>query len=179
MKPVLLVLFGSVFMVLLIACANVASILMARATKRRTEMSVRVTLGADPWRLIRQLMTESALLAGAGGLLGLFLATFGVRTLVAMAPPAAARLHDVEVDGVVLLFSAGVACARGNARGSRARPFGRSGLGRRGPSRRARETSGLSRPRGLLVMAEVATAMTMVVGASLFVRSSSACSRSI
>lgn len=170
-KPLLLVLFGSVFMVLLIACANVASLLLARATKRRAEMSVRVTLGADPWRLIRQLMTESALLSGAGCLLGLFLATFGVRALVALAPPAAPRLHDVEVDGVVLLFTvaiaalaallAGLAPGLSVARGSVA-----AGL-REG----ARETSGLSRPRGLLVVAEVAAAMTLVVGAGLFVRS--------
>ena len=170
-KPVLLVLLGSVFMVLLIACANVASILMARATKRRAEMSVRVSLGADPWRLIRQLMTESALLAGAGGLLGLFLATFGVKTLIAMAPPAAPRLHDVEIDGVVLLFTAGIAAFSAMLAGlapglSVARGSVAAGL-REG----ARETSGFSRPRGLLVMAEVAAAMTLVVGAGLFVRS--------
>ncbi len=170
-KNVLLVLFGSVIMVLLIACANVASILMARATKRRTEMSVRVTLGADRGRLIRQLMTESALLAGAGSLFGVLLATFGVRLLVAMAPPQAPRLQDVEIDGVVLFFTAaigalaamlaGLAPALSVARGSVA-----AGL-REG----ARETSGRSLPRKLLVVAEVAAAMTLVVGAGLFVRS--------
>ncbi len=170
-KPVLLVLLGSVFMVLLIACANVASILMARATKRRAEMSVRVTLGADPWRLIRQLMTESALLAAAGCLLGLFLAAFGVRALIAMAPPQAPRLHDVEIDGAVLLFTAAIAALAALLAGlapglSVARGSVAAGL-REG----AREASGQSLPRKLLVMAEVAAAMTLVVGAGLFVRS--------
>lgn len=170
-RPVLMVLAGSVAMVLLIACANVTSLLMARATQRQTEMSVRAALGADRWRLIRQMLAESALLASAGSLAGLALSHFGVQLLIVAAPPASPRLADVQLDGGVLLFTAAITALSALIAGlapalSASRAALVSGL-RAG----ARETRGFTRSRSLLVMAEVAAAMTLTVGAGLFVQS--------
>jgi len=170
-RPVLIVLSGAVVMVLLIACANVTSLLMARAQQRRTEMSVRAALGADRGRLIRQMLVESGLLAMAGSLAGLLIAHFGVQLLVAAAPPESPRLADVRVDGGVLLFTAAITALSALLAGlvpaiSASRATLVSGL-REG----ARETGGFNRTRSLLVMAEVAAAMTLIVGAGLFVES--------
>ncbi|MBP8274328.1 MAG: ABC transporter permease [Acidobacteria bacterium] len=170
-RRVLMVLAGSVAMVLLIACANVASLLMARATQRRAEMSVRAALGADRGRLIRQLLIETGVLAAAGSVAGLAIAYGGVQLLIAAAPPQSPRIADVRLDGVVLLFTAAITIVSALVAGlapalSASRVTLVSGL-REG----ARETRGFSRSRALLVMAEVAAAMTLVVGAGLFVRS--------
>jgi predicted permease len=99
------ILFGAVGMLLLIACANVASLLLARAGVRRKETALRQALGCGRWRLVRQFLIESALLAGAGGVLGLVLAISGARELVLLAAPAAAQSMDVSMDRTVLLFT--------------------------------------------------------------------------
>jgi putative ABC transport system permease protein len=170
-RPVLMVLMGSVAMVLLIACANVTSLMMARATERQMEMSVRVALGADRGRLVRQLLIESGLMAIVGSLAGLGIAYFGVQMLIAAAPPGSPRLTSVKLDGAVLLFTAGIAVLSALVSGlapalTASRAALVSGL-REG----AREARGFARSRSLLVMAEVAAAMTLTVGAGLFVRS--------
>lgn len=170
-RQVLMVLAGSVAMVLLIACANVASLLKARATERRTEMSVRAALGADRRRLIRQLLLESGLLAIVGAVAGLAVASVGVQWLIAAAPPQSPRIADVRLDGTVLLFTAAITMVSALAAGLAPAISASKVTLINGLREGARETRGFSRSRGLLVIAEVAAAMTLVVGAGLFVRS--------
>jgi putative ABC transport system permease protein len=167
----LLILTAGVAMVLLIACANVASILMARASERRAEMAVRVALGADRGRLVRQLLVESGLVAVAGSALGLALAYFGVRLLKAAAPPQGLHLDEIGLDATTLAFTAGITVISALLAGlapalSASRTRVTAGLqeGARGDSR------ALARSRRLIVAAEVAAAMALLAGAGLFVR---------
>src|SRR5262245_16763535 len=170
----LLVLLGAVVFVLLIACANVANLLLARGAGREREFAVRAALGAGRGRLVRQLLTESAALAIVSGLLGLGLAAVGVRALIAFAPPDIPRLDEVTIDPGVLGFTAGVSFLTGLLFGlapawkvSRSNPnealksVGRSSSG----GLRLRQT------RGLLVVVECALAVMLLVSAGLLIRS--------
>jgi putative ABC transport system permease protein len=160
--------------VLLIACVNVANLLLARAETRRKELAIRTALGASAARLTRQMLTESALLAIAGGVLGLGLAWWGVRLLVALAPSSIPRLGDVRVDLPVLAFTLTISLLTGLLFGlapalRAVRTDSASTLKEGGKT--STVGSGLRRARRALVVSEVALAVVTLAGAGLLVRS--------
>jgi putative ABC transport system permease protein len=171
-RPVLLVFLGAVSLVLLVACANVANLLLARATARRGEIALRSALGASRWRIVRELLVESLVLATVGAALGLVIASWGTSAFKALAPSGIPRVDQVRIDAGVLAFAlmlavlttivfglvpairvARVDLAQALREGGRGSSGGKGSLGR------------------LLVVGQLALALTLTVGAGLLMRS--------
>src|SRR5688572_22295698 len=170
----LIVLFGAVACVLLIACANVANLMLARGATRRRELAVRSALGANRRRLIQQLLVEALVLTTAGTLLGLGVAAGSLKGLIALSPGNIPRLDSASIDVSVLIFAIAMAMVTGvivglvpALRQAGANPQTALGDAQRGTD----TTSPRRRLRGLLVMAEVAMAVIVLTGAALLVRS--------
>jgi predicted permease len=172
-RQMLLVLLGAVGIVLLIACANAANLLLARASARQREIAVRLAMGAPRVRVVRQLLTESLIIALVGGTLGLALAFGGVRALVTLLPANFPRAHDIHVSGPVLAFTLVVSLLTGILFGlapamqaSRTDP--KQGLQK--GTRTSTATRPQSRLRNALVIAEVGLACVLLIGAGLMLR---------
>ena len=172
-KP-LIILLGAVVVLLLIACANVANLTLARSAARQREFAVRLALGAGRWRLVRQLLVESSILAGIGGALGLLVPLGLVGVFVKLSPSSVAGVSDIRVDGAVMLFTAattviaallfGLAPALTGSRSDSSSTLAAGNS--RGGSTRAHRTV-----RSALVVFEVSAALTLLTGAGLLTKS--------
>lgn len=171
-RPALLAVLSAVIVVLIIACVNVTNLLLARGVQRRGEFAMRAALGASRGRLIRQLLTESMVLAMSGGLLGLVVAELGVRALVSLSPPEMPRLGAIAVQIPAFVFAFGVSATVGAIVGllpALTTTRGELHLTLQETTHRA--VGGMRAARSSLVVAEVALAVVLLAGAGLLLRS--------
>ena len=174
LRTPLVVLQGAVLFLLLIACANVANLLFARATARARELAIRTALGAGRGRIVRQLLTESLVLAAAGSSAGVVLAVWGIDLLQAFGPDNLPRLADIRVNGTVLAFAAAIGVAASVVFGlvpalQVAVPEVNASL--KGGGRDGGEQGGSARARAMLVVAQISLALMLLVGAGLLFKS--------
>jgi predicted lysophospholipase L1 biosynthesis ABC-type transport system permease subunit len=159
-------------LVLVIACVNVTNLLLARGVQRRGEFAVRAALGAGRKRLVRQLLTESLVLAAVGGMFGVAIAALGSRALVALSPPDLPRVGAISVDGSVFLFALGITTVIGLAFGVTPALQAAGRDPREDLQQGSRRTAGgHRRARNMLVVSEVALALVLLVSSGLLLRS--------
>ena len=171
-RPAMLVLMAAVGLILIVACANVANLLLARGIARSRELAVRAALGAGRMRLARQLLTESIAFGLAGGLLGVFMAWALMKALPAWAPAELPRLADIRLDTTVLFFSVAVSLLAGILAGIL--PALRAADSRLTPDLRSNDQRSVGsggRARGVLLAAEAAVSVVLLIGAALLIRS--------
>lgn len=179
-KRMIEVLFAAVGVLLLISCANVANLLMSRAWARRREFAVRAALGAGRGRLARHVLTESTLLALAGGLFGIVVAWQTLRVIIALRPPALANLDDVHVESTVLLWSAAISILTGILFGTLPAVFAARGSVAdvlRSETRGGSGSIATRQVRSALIVFEIALSLVLLIGAGLLVRSFDALQR--
>jgi predicted permease len=171
-RPALLVLLAAVGLLVLIACANVANLLLARASGREREITVRMAVGASRWQIVRQLLVESALLTMIAGALGVGLAASGVWYLTVVQPANLPRVHDIAIDWSVLLFTGGLLLITALLCGlAPALHASRHALGRALGGSRVANHGKQPMLRTILIQAEVALSVVLLIGAGLLVRS--------
>ena len=171
-KPILLILLGAVGFVLLIACVNVANLLLARATGRARELAIRLALGASRGRIIRQLLMESILMALAGGVLGLAIAAWSTGAVLKLLPEAIPRMDEIGMDGRVLAFTFGASLLAGILFGlAPALKISRTDVQASLKEGGRSVVRTRNRAQGVLVVAEMAMALVLLVGAGLMIRS--------
>jgi len=174
LRTSLLILLGAVAFVLLIACANVANLLLARAVSRQKEIALRTALGASRWRVVRQLLTESALLSVVSGVAGLALSLWLIKLLIAITPPNTPRLDEIRIDWRVFAFSLAVMVFAGLLFGlfpalQTSRPNLNETL--KDSGQRGLETGGRNRVGSLLIVSEIALSFVLLAGAGLLIKS--------
>jgi putative ABC transport system permease protein len=172
-RQALLILQVAVALILLIACANVAGLLLVQGAARQHEVGTRWALGADRFRLLRQFLTESLVLALAGGVLGVVVALGGVRLLTSLSPPWLSRIHGVTIDGPFLLFAIAMSIVTGVAAGLAPglQVSGAGGLSVLHDAGRATRGRRRQRIQGALVIGQVALTLVLLVGAGLLIKS--------